>query len=104
MNKDQYWENKEKRDVRVQRQIQHQASRNSAIELVKVAVQADALALPAKKADKMDALVALVNELTDQFNADTVAVGKGERRMDSAPQQDNAQGDSDDPEFVPDIF
>lgn len=90
--RDQYWENKEKRDIVVQRQIQHQASRNAAIELIKVAVSADALALPTKKADKLDALVALVNELTDQFSADTDAAGSGKSRS-AQDLRDHAQAD-----------
>ena len=51
--------------------IQYQASRNAAIEAVGLALQADALPLPAKKGDKFDALLALISDVTVQFHAAT---------------------------------
>lgn len=50
--------------------IQWQAARNSAIELAKIALQGEALKLPAKAADKLDALEAYVQEKTEQFFRD----------------------------------
>ena len=47
--------------------IQWQSCRNSAIAVLELALKADALPLPAKKAEKLDALVGAVNELTEQF-------------------------------------
>lgn len=51
--------------------IQYQASRNAAIEAVNMALQADALPLPAKKGDKFDALLALIDDVTVRFHVAT---------------------------------
>lgn len=61
--------------------IQWQAARNSAIALADLAIKAEALKLPAKQADKLDALEAYVSEKTKQFFEDvktTVWVEKKE--------------------------
>lgn len=51
--------------------IQYQASRNSAIAVVEAAIRSDSLPLPAKKGDRYDALLALVDDLTNQFHIKT---------------------------------
>lgn len=49
--------------------IQYQSSRKDALEFVKLAMQADALPLPTKKSDRMDALQALVEDTTGRYYA-----------------------------------
>jgi len=51
--------------------IQYQASRNSAISVIEMALQAGALPMPTKKADQYDAILALVDDLTVQFHVKT---------------------------------
>jgi hypothetical protein len=48
--------------------IHYQSSRNAAIALVDAALKAgDIIALPAKKADKFDALLALVDRVSERY-------------------------------------
>lgn len=68
--KDAYWTKKAEDDKERQITIEHQSSRNAAIELIDVALREGAVKLPAKQAEKFDALVALVDELTYKFNSD----------------------------------
>lgn len=67
-SKDDYWKEREKRDIVIQGKIQMQSARNSAIEFVKLALSADAIKLPAKQADKADALFEFVNHYASLFN------------------------------------
>lgn len=74
MSKEDYWRRKEERDIakeeefhKKDQRIELQSCRNSAIALVTAALQHDALKLPAKQADKWDALKALVDELTGDY-------------------------------------
>jgi hypothetical protein len=70
VSKDDYWKNREDRDVEKDKTIQLQSCRNSAIELVKVLLSRtgdDALiALPAAK-KRYDFILNLVDELTQKF-------------------------------------
>lgn len=89
-----YWEGKEVRDIATQRAIQYQASRNAALEVAKMALENDCLSLGAKKADKLDILLAFIDEITDRFNRDVSDVTKnGERsgKYDGDEQDDGAQ-------------
>lgn len=52
-----------KRDV----SIQYQSSRKDAIQVLDLLIKHDAVSLPAKKADKFDAALALLDELTARF-------------------------------------
>lgn len=71
LTKDDYWKNREERDVETQKRIQLQASRNSAIAACSAALQAGILPVPAKKADAFDAFLAVVDELTERYNNQT---------------------------------
>lgn len=51
--------------------IQYQASRNSAIALVDILLKSAAVPLPTKKADQYEAVLALVEELTNTFHTKT---------------------------------
>ena len=57
------WEGKDKR-------ITYLSCRNSALALFSAAVASDSLVLPAKKADRMDVLKEMINELTDEYYED----------------------------------
>ena len=69
-DKDKYWEQKAKDDKARQATIEHQSSRNAAINLIDIAMRESAIKLPAKAAEKFDALLLLVDEVTDKFNRD----------------------------------
>ena len=74
-------------DVR-QDSIVWQSARNAAIELVGVMVQAEAVKLPAKQADRYSAMMALVGELTLQFVEEAKALSlKDSAVMASAPSK-----------------
>ena len=68
--KDKYWEDKAKDDKARQACIEHQSSRNASIALLGVLMENDAIKLPAKAADKFDAAMAIVDEMTAKFNYD----------------------------------
>jgi len=57
--------------------IIYQAARNTATELLKVAVELEAVKLPTKQADKYDALLALHGELAEQLHCDAMDVYTG---------------------------
>lgn len=60
-----------------QETIEYQAARNSAIAAAGVILQANALKLPAKEADKYGVVIELIGTLTDKFFAETKTLGKG---------------------------
>lgn len=68
--REKYWEDKAKDDKARQACIEHQSSRNAAIALLDVLMREEAVKLPAKASGKLDAALALVDELTDKFNRD----------------------------------
>lgn len=85
--KDGYWEAKEQRDIVTQKAIQYQSSRNAAIELVSAALTAGAVALPAAKAKQWDALLALVDTVTERFEEAVLVVrGEGGKKTKPAPE------------------
>lgn len=98
MSRDKYWENKEKRDLAVQKQIQYQAARNAAIEATKLALEQGAAALPAKKEAKLDALLALIGEITDRFYEDTTDIvrPRDARVARQAPVEESGDENFDD--------
>jgi hypothetical protein len=55
--------------------IRYQAARNTAVQLLQLAASQDALPLPAKKADKYDALMGMFYELTDTFYSEAATCG-----------------------------
>ena len=76
MNKGEYWDKKESRDIERQTVIEHQSSRNAAIELVRVMSEAGIASFGTKKADQYDACLALVDRITARFNSDVEGVRK----------------------------
>lgn len=93
-SKQDYWGEKEKRDLQTQRAIQYQASRNAAIDVAKMALENDCLSLGAKKSDKLDILLGFIDEITDRFNqdvSDVVQDGKRSSKYDDNEQDNNAQ-------------
>lgn len=100
--KDTYWADKEKRDIITQKAIQFQASRNSAIAALDVLLKVEAVKLPAKQADKYDAALALLDELTARFQEQTTAVmtGKAPKAQAHDQEDDDLPDDVDDlPEY-----
>lgn len=95
--KDDYWRRKEERDVEVQRAIQYQSSRNAAIAAFDVLLKAEAVKLPAKQADKYDAALALIEELTDHFNHQVDGLGNP-----GGQGSGRQQGRNDEPDQLPD--
>lgn len=83
--KDDYWKQREERDVETQRRIQYQASRNSAIAAVAAALEKDILPLPATKAKAFDAYLAMIDELTERYNNAT----SGEAQNGPVPADDD---------------
>lgn len=81
--KDDYWTRKEERDILTQSVIQLQSSRNSAIAMASLLLQAGAIPGYDKAAEKkkMDILVSLVDDLTDRFEetSDARRHGKPEK-------------------------
>lgn len=71
MSKDDYWSNREARDVEKDKTIQLQSCRNSAIEVVKILVQGSSpderhIKLPAQ-GKRYDFILSLVDEITQRF-------------------------------------
>lgn len=68
-----------------QRSINWQSARNAAIAIATTAVEAGVVALPAAKAKKLDAVLALVDELTGRYYYDTelVATGRAEEVVEA---------------------
>lgn len=67
VGRDDYWANKEAADVDRQKIISLQAATNIATNIVTAALQADVLPLPTKKAEKFDALLAMVEQVADDL-------------------------------------
>lgn len=67
MNKDDYWKNREERDVETQKRIERQSCRNSAIEFISVLMTAGAIKIPEKQASKETALAEILKMYTDKF-------------------------------------
>ena len=65
VGRDDYWANKELADVDRQKIISLQAATNIATNIVVAALAAEVLPLPAKKAEKFDALLAMVETVAD---------------------------------------
>ena len=74
-----------------QKSIIFQSSRKDAIEIIKTAQAAGCLALPTKKADQFDALLALVDELTVKL-----AVKATECNIDTDNNNNNNDGGFDE--------
>lgn len=74
-SKDDYWAQKEQRDVGTQRGIQQQSARNAAIAFIIPLATAGLIKLPAKAEDKLSAVASLVDEFTDRYyNATQLAI------------------------------
>jgi len=83
LSRDDYWSRKEERDLITQKAIQWQASRNAAIELVRVLVDPNVggLVLPKIVAKKADAVLAAVAHYTEVFNSETSDLGTDPNRV-----------------------
>lgn len=80
VTRDGYWANKEARDLEKDKRYQEvdvprmslPSARDAAVRLALGALNAGALSLGTKKADQLDTLVGIVDELTDKFFADNM--------------------------------
>lgn len=100
-NRDEYWNSRAKADEARQVSIVYQSSRKDAIEVAKAMIENDLVAQPAKKGDKYDWFVGLVDVLTDRFHKDVTDMGEYGQRTgqyditgDEGPQDDGGFGDS----------
>ncbi len=66
-NKEQYWLNKEERDITTQKVIELQSCRNSALAFISQLLQVEATALPKAKAEREEFMVALLQRYTKMF-------------------------------------
>lgn len=77
--------------------IRRQACMNTAINLIGTAVKCELVALPTKKADKLDAFIALCDEeairLYDQYEEQVYGGGKPKRGSRSTPEEDEYDDD-----------
>lgn len=101
--REKYWDDKAKDDKIRQKQIQWQAARNTSIEFVKMAIENGAVKLPAKQAEKFEALLALVDEVARDYYRVTAAFGKPQQAAQQAQQQQPEQGQqTPEPDFPDD--
>lgn len=89
--KDDYWKKREERDVITQQIIQLQSSRNSAIALADVLLKNGAVKLPEAQAKKMDVVIALVKDLTGNFEAESLAHRGLAEHVDDPKEEDAAE-------------
>ncbi len=85
-----YWEDKEKRDIIIQKGIRYQSSRNAAIEVVTSAVSNGAISLGSKKAEQLDNLLDAIDIVTERFEKDVESIMYPDIKND---------GDPNDPHF-----
>lgn len=102
-SRDDYWEKKAERDVVVQKAIQFQASRNAAIEVVKASLAANAVSLPSRKGEQFDAILELVDQVTQRYDENTTKVMQGKQLFETSPDVDFDSGANGDEPFDDDI-
>lgn len=96
MTRDEYWAEKAEGDKLTQREIRMQASRNAAIEFMKLALEQGALPLGNKKAaDKEEVLLEYLKLYTRQFFVETVAA-REEGYVESNLAENNYNTDEDE--------
>ena len=109
MSKDEYWKNREardlakderlaKRDITTQNEIRLQASRNAAIELIGVAINAKVIEFPEekKKGKNFDVLSTYVDKLTEKFYNETKAINKAVDVAEPAPEVEETPAEDED--------
>ena len=75
--REQYWEDKAVKDIQIQRTIQFQASRNAAINTLGVLLEHKLVSVPQAKAKQYDAVMALLDVITQAYEKQTTAVFEG---------------------------
>lgn len=95
-DREDYWKNKEARDIKNDKQREIGASRNTAIAFVELLLKTEALKLPAKQADKADAVLAAVEYYTNWFM--THAPDGEEADNNPVPVDNDDSGDDEDVE------
>lgn len=74
MTKDNYWENKAAEDIKTQKAIRYQASRNSAIEVVDLLLKNECVSLGNAKQKKAGIVEELVEHYTNEYYNKTLEV------------------------------
>lgn len=79
-----------------QNSIEYQSARKDAIAFLGVALGVEAVKLPAKQADKLDALDALLDAYTSQFFSDIAVLGAVARVTANETPQEDAQTEEEE--------
>lgn len=88
LSKDDYWSRKEDRDLSVQKRIERQSTRNSALEFIKILLAQEAVKVPAK--NKVEFLEELLAHYQEQFITDNGDEGVKEKRAEEdLPREEN---------------
>lgn len=95
LSKDQFWENKEKRDIQRDLIIQLQSAQNTAIATIVGAVAAGAVSLPATKSKKFDAFCALIDEEAARLREVYLDGGHSSGPVGSTAPEEDEQYDDD---------
>jgi hypothetical protein len=95
-----------KLDDPVQRSIVQQSARNAAIQAVQVASSLDAVPLPTKKAEKFDAVLDLIDQVTERYYNETFKVAEAGGYTERAEKVQfdptaNGQPDADYDDDIP---
>lgn len=90
-NSEAYWANREDRDVEVQRRIELQSCRNSALALVSTILQNEVVKKP-KQADQEEFVLALVDRYTRLFFDNNTTFFTGETKKIDTPVNDGPAG------------
>ena len=77
-NRDDYWTSKAEQDVKTQREIRLQASRNAAIAFTELLLANSLVSLGTKKAAQVGIVEDTVNHYTRKFYLETVDINSGE--------------------------
>lgn len=70
LGKDDYWGNREARDIQTQKRIEKQSCRNSALEFIKILLSQENAVKFGAKADKTDILEKMLAKYTEEFIVD----------------------------------
>lgn len=86
----------EDKEAKRQKSIHYQSARNSAIEVIRLAFEQGAIALPSKKGAGYDALLGFVDHLTNRYFTDNENTGHVEISMPSENDSTSSDKGNDD--------
>lgn len=88
-SKDDYWTQKAEDDKTRQRVISYQAANKTAVDIVKIALEQDAVSLGSAKAKKLDALLAVIDQVTEDIFLKYQAAGVEVEQKQQADDNDS---------------